>query len=54
MGPKFGRLMFEILLQFHVEHIANTGDIEETFLLVSVKKEDCDSLHFLWVSDPDE
>ena len=53
-GPKFGQSIFDILLRFHTQHIALTGDINKAFLVVSVKKEDCNSLWFPWVSDPNE
>ena len=50
-GPKFGQSIFDILLQFHAQHVALTDDIEKADIMVSIKGEDRDSLRFLWISD---
>ena len=52
-GPKFGQSIFDILLCFRAQRITLTGD-KKVFFMVSVKKEDRDSLRFLWVVDPNE
>jgi hypothetical protein len=51
-GPKFGQSIFDILLRFHLQKVALTGDIEKAFLMVSVQERDRDSLRFLWTANP--
>lgn len=51
-GPKSGQSIFDILLRFRHQRVALTGDVEKAFLMVSVRKEDRDSLRFLWTADP--
>lgn len=50
-SPKFNQLILDILLQFRVFKYALTADLEKAFLQVSVMKDDCDVLRFLWVDD---
>lgn len=54
VGPKFGQSIFDILLRFRFHRVALAGDIEKAFLMVAVKKEDRDSLRFLWSLDPED
>ena len=50
-GPKFDQRILNLLLRFRVHRVALTADIEKAFLMVSMAKEDCEVLHFLWVDD---
>ena len=50
-GPKFDQRIFDLLLRFRVHRVALIADIEKAFLMVSVAKDDCDSLRFLWIDD---
>ena len=50
-GPKFDQSIFDILLRFRVHKVALAGDIEKAFLMVSIMKQDRDSLRFLWIRD---
>ena len=47
-GPKFDQ---RILLRFRLHRVALIADIEKAFLMVSVAKDDRDSLRFLWIDD---
>lgn len=53
-GPKFGQLIFEILIRFRLQRIALAGDIEKAFLMISIQEKDRDSLRFLWLADPND
>ena len=46
-GPKFGQSIFALLLRFRLQQVALAGDIEKTFLMVSMHERDRDSLRFL-------
>ena len=50
-GPKSSQKIMDILLWFRTHRIAMVADIEKTFVMVSVQKEDRDFLRFLWVKD---
>ena len=50
-GPNFGQNILDILLRFHLQHVALIGDVEKAFLMVSVADCDRDVLRFLWISD---
>ena len=50
-GPKFDQRIFDLLLRFRVHRVALIADIEKAFLMVSVAKDDRDSLRFLWIDD---
>ena len=53
-GPRFNQRVMDILLRFRLHRVALTADIEKAFLMVSVSKEDCDVLRFLWIRDGSE
>ena len=50
-GPKFDQRIFDLLLRFRVHRVALIADIEKAFLMVSVAKDDRNSLRFLWIDD---
>lgn len=50
-GPKFDQRIFDLLLRFRMHRVAVIADIEKAFLMVSMAKDDRDSLRFLWVDD---
>ena len=50
-GPPLTPDILDILIRFRVQPIALVADIEKTFLMIAVKKEDRDVLRFLWVDD---
>ena len=49
--PKFDQKIFNLLLRFWVHRVALIADIEKAFLMVSVAKDDRNSLRFLWIDD---
>ena len=51
VGPKFNQRIFNILLRFQAQKIAQVEDIEKAFLMIAVDEEDQDVLQFLWVRD---
>ena len=53
-GPKFNQNIFDILIRFRSYRIALTADIEKAFLMISIRREDRDSLRFLWVDNLEE
>ena len=53
-GPKFDQRIFDLLLRFRVRRVALIADIEKAFLMVSVAKDDRNSLRFLWIDDASE
>ena len=50
-GPKFDQSILDILMRFRTYRIALAADVEKAFLMVSVREEDRDALHFLWVDN---
>ena len=50
-GPKFDQNILDILLRFRTYKVALIADVEKAFLMISVAKEDRDSLRFLWTDD---
>ena len=50
-GPKFDQNILDILLRFRTYKVALIADVEKAFLMISVSKEDRDSLIFLWTDD---
>ena len=50
-GPKFDQKILDLLLRFQVHRVALTADIEKAFLMVSIAKNNCNSLRFLWIVD---
>ena len=53
-GPSYGQSIFDILVRFRLHCVAIAGDIEKSFLMVSMNAEDRDALRFLWVQDVEE
>lgn len=47
-GPDINQPLLAILFKFRQAPVAVTGDIQEMFHQISVKKEDCDSQRFIW------
>ena len=50
-GPKFDQNLLDIIIRFRAYRIGIIADVEKAFLMVSVCKEDRDTLRFLWVDD---
>ena len=54
VGPKLNQKLLDILVRFRAHRVAVTADIENAFLMVSVKEGDRDALRFLWVHSVEE
>ena len=50
-GPRFDQRIFDLLLRFRIHRVGLIADIEKAFLMVSVAKDDHDSLRFLSIDD---
>ena len=50
-GPSLLSLLYDILLRFRAGKVVLIGDIEKTFLNISIAPEHQDFLRFLWVDD---
>jgi len=48
MGPNLLPEVLAILLRFHAQPVAITGDIQQTFLQLSLEREDRVLTRFLW------
>ena len=51
MGPNYVPQILDLLINFRVNSIALTADIEKAFLQISIDKEDRDYLRFYWFDD---
>ena len=49
--PSLTAELFGVLLRFRVFNVAVVGDIEKTFLQISLNSDDRDYVRFLWFSD---
>ena len=52
VGENYIPHIFEMLTRFLWNFVALTAHIEKAFLMVGIKSEDRDMLHFLWFKDP--
>ena len=52
VGENYTPHIFEMLTRFRWNFITPTADIEKVFLMVGIKLEGRDVLHFLWFKDP--
>ena len=50
-GPCLLYLVYDILLRFRLQKIVLISDIEQAFMNVEIREEDCGYIRFLWFKD---